>query len=89
MLNGFLAILSLGRLKKAYKNRHNIIHPVEVAKSVVKLLFINFSPIAGAQAVARAVAIPNIPIPSENRSLGIISEAIVDVDVFEKARANP
>jgi len=42
--NGFLAILSLGRLKKAYKNRHNTMHPVEVVKSVVKLLFINFSP---------------------------------------------
>ena len=46
-------------------------------------------PIAGAQAVANAVARPNIPIPSENLVLGIISVVIVDVEVFEHARESP
>ena len=89
ILSGFFSMSNFGTFKNANSTRHKTIHPVETPNSTVKLLFINASPIAGAQAVARAVAMPNIPIPSEKRSFGIISEAIVDVEVFENARANP
>ena len=73
------------------KNSKNEINIVILAtkNKTLKPLFINVSPTAGAIDVAKAVAIPNIPIRSENLSFGIISEAIVEVAVLEKARAIP
>jgi hypothetical protein len=64
--------------------------PAEQRNSVVKpILSIRYNPNAGAQEVANAVAIPNMPMPSAKRCFGMISVAMVLVDVLEKAKEAP
>ena len=86
---GCFSILSLGVLRNASKRSEKSIMPQETIYKSPKPLFIKNSPIAGAHAVARAVAIPKMPIPSAKRGLGITSVATVDVEVFEQAREIP
>ena len=63
--------------------------PDAVKNRVGKPLPISARPSAGATAVASAVAMPNMPMPSAKRVFGMTSVAMVLEVVFEQASDAP
>ena len=89
-LSGFFSTAIFGAFSRKNSTSASAIERLPNRNSTENPHFsINAKPIAGATAVASAVASPKMPMPSAKRERGTLSVAMVAVEVLENANAAP